>query len=281
MKPSLLETILDPYQLSVRFQPIFRIQGAVRQIDSLEALVRGPRGTNFERADLLFDYVRRKRAEALVDQSCLTAICNASVGLPSNLRINVNVHASTLGQNGSFVDFFRRYTRKRSLEMARFTVEVVEHASTRSIPELMQSVAELRQYGARIALDDVGLGQSNYRMMLDCHPDYFKLDAYFVRGLNHNSKRCTVVSSMAALASELGGAVVAEGVESEEDLSKLSELGIDLVQANLLCPAMPLEDLLVTGLLGARPYPVVMNGKTEEVTARGSKDGQKTLLAPA
>ncbi len=250
MKKSLLETVLDPERLSVRFQPIFHIHRAVTQIHSLEALIRGPRGTNFERADILFDYVRRKKAEAAVDRSCFTAICGAAAHLPSRLRINVNVHAATLGQTPGFVDFFRNQAEKHSLALERFTVEIVEHAPTCNIPGLIHSITGLRDSGVRIALDDVGLGQSNYRMMLDCHPEYFKLDAYFVQGLTADSKRRAVVESLATLAEAMESSVVAEGVESKEDLSQLARMGVEFVQANLLCAAMPLEDLLGNGLLG-------------------------------
>jgi EAL domain-containing protein (putative c-di-GMP-specific phosphodiesterase class I) len=249
MKRSILETILDPHALSVCFQPIFQIQGGAKRVDSVEALIRGPRGTNFERADILFEYVRRKRAEAAVDQSCLTAICDAAKGLPSRVRVNVNVHAATLGHDSGFVDFFRRHVQKQSLAAERFTIEVVEHAPTCNIPELTNSIAKLRSLGARVALDDVGLGQSNYRMMLDCHPDYFKLDAYFVHDLSTDSKRRAVVESLVTLTKALESAVVSEGVESNDDLLQLEAMGVDFAQANLLCPAIPLEELLATGYL--------------------------------
>jgi EAL domain-containing protein (putative c-di-GMP-specific phosphodiesterase class I) len=249
MKKSILETILDPYALSVRFQPIFKIQGNARSIDSVEALIRGPRGTKFERADILFDYVRRKKAEAAVDQSCVTAICEAATGLPSGVRLNVNVHASTLGHNSGFVDFLLKHLKKQSLAPERFTLELVEHAPTCNISELTNSIARLRSCGMRIALDDVGLGQSNYRMMLDCHPEYFKLDAYFVHALSIDSKRRAVVESLVTLAKALESAVVAEGVDSNDDLLQLRAMGVDFVQANLLCAAIPLDELLATGYL--------------------------------
>jgi len=244
MSNSILETILEPGELRVVFQPIFRIEGAARSVDSVEALVRGPQGTHFERADILFDYVRRKKAEAVVDQRCIAAICDAAEGLPSGVRINVNVHASTLGQNCGFADFFRRQVQKHLLALDRITVELVEHAPSCNIPELMNNLNRLREWGVRIALDDVGTGQSNYRMMLDCHPDYFKLDAYFVRDLTTDPKRCAVVESVVALANALDSSVVAEGVPSNEDLSHLEAIGVELAQANLLCPALTVKQLL-------------------------------------
>lgn len=253
MKKSLLDTVLEPHQLSVRFQPIFHIKDGANRIDSLEALIRGPRGTNFERADILFDYVRRKKAEAAVDQSCIIAIFNAVAELPSHFRININVHASTLGKNPRFVDFFRYEAQERSLALERFTVEIVEHAPTYNVPGLIYTIRALRDSGIRIALDDVGLGHSNYRMMLDCHPDYFKLDAYFVRGLSEDSLRCAVVRSTVSLAESMGGCVVAEGAESREGLAILARIGVELFQANLLCGAMSIEGLRANGVLGVSP----------------------------
>jgi EAL domain-containing protein (putative c-di-GMP-specific phosphodiesterase class I) len=246
---SILETVIDPLALSVCFQPIFDISGGAKRIDSLEALIRGPRGTRFSRADVLFDYVRRKRAEAAVDRSCLAAICHAVSSLPLDMRVNINVHAVTLGQNSGFVEFLKRHVKEQSLRLDRFTLEIVEHAPTCNVPQLTDSIIELRDSGVRIALDDVGLGQSNYRMMLDCHPQYFKLDAYFVRGLAVDSKRRAVVESLVALAETLDSAVVAEGASSEEDLVQLAKMDVDLVQANILCPAMPLEELQRLGHL--------------------------------
>lgn len=251
MKTTLLETILDPKELSVRFQPIFRIHSRMHQIHSLEALIRGPEGTKFERADVLFDYVRRKKIEAAMDRTCFAAICKAAAGLPPQLRINVNMHASTLGQRPGFTDFFWDTTERHSLAPERFTVEIVEHTPPRNIPELLDSLTALRDSGVWIALDDVGLGQSNYRMILDCHPEYFKLDSYFVRGLKADVQRRAVVQSVATLAAAMKSAVVAEGVESTEDLVELNRIGIELVQANLLCTPMRLEELWATGLLGA------------------------------
>jgi EAL domain-containing protein (putative c-di-GMP-specific phosphodiesterase class I) len=267
MSKPLLETILDPDELSVRFQPIFHIPCGLNQIHSLEALIRGPQGTNFERADILFDYVRRKKAEAAVDRSCFSAICDVATDLPSQLRINVNVHASTLGQRPEFVDFFWKQAEKHSLAPERFTVEIVEHAPACNIPGLLASIAALRDSGVRIALDDVGLGQSNYRMMLDCHPEYFKLDAYFVRGLNADPKRRAMVKSVVTLAEAMDSSVVAEGVESTEDLAELGRMGVQLVQANLLCAAMPLGDLCATGPLGIHTATTKLTGEQRKQNA--------------
>lgn len=249
---NLSETIMDPVRLSVRFQPIFTICDQVSQIHSVEALIRGPRGTNFERADVLFDYVRRKKAEAAMDRTCLCVIARAVTKLPLHLRINVNVHAISLMQKAVFSDFFLDLANRYSLAPDRFTVEIVEHGPACDADALVETLTSLRAAGVQVALDDVGLGHSNYRMMVDCHPEYFKLDSYFVKGLNGDRTRAAVVESLITLAKALGSRVVAEGVESSEDSLWLARVGVEFAQANLFCPALPVEALLATGLLGSK-----------------------------
>jgi EAL domain-containing protein (putative c-di-GMP-specific phosphodiesterase class I) len=245
MISSLLNTILNqPRALSVRFQPICEITSGVRRVHSLEGLIRGPKGTNFEQADILFDYVRRKRAEAAVDRRCIATICKEAAELPYDFRINLNVHACTLGHSPDFVDFFRRQVHHLGLPLERFTLEIVEHSPSLNIPGLIRALQALRDLGVRIALDDVGLGTSNYRLILDCRPDYFKLDAFFVQGVSHDPYRRAVVKSIMCLAEEMKGVVVAEGASSNEDLATLSQMGIKLFQAHLVCPPMTSLELL-------------------------------------
>ncbi|HXM62573.1 MAG TPA: EAL domain-containing protein [Terriglobales bacterium] len=279
MKRPLLDTFRDPRKLSVRFQPIFHIKEGGSRVDSLEALIRGPLGTNFERADLLFDYVRRKKAETAVDQSCVVAIFDAISNLPSHFRVNINVHASTLGKDPSFADFFRTEAQKRSLALDRFTAEIVEHSPTYNVPALLYTIRRLRDSGIRIALDDVGLGHSNYRMMLDCRPDYFKLDAYFVRGLSTDPDRRAVVRSIVSFAKSMGGCVVAEGAESQECLVTLAKMGVELFQANLLCGALSIEGLRANSLLGASAsVPLTTTTTEKRNVGRFEYQDQKLLV---
>jgi EAL domain-containing protein (putative c-di-GMP-specific phosphodiesterase class I) len=256
MRPSFLETLLDPARLAVRFQPIFQIKDPKSPMYGVEALIRGPQGSNFERAEILFDYVRRKNAELAMDRSCLCAVCKAAASLPRHVRLNANVHATTLAQRARFTDFLLDLADRYSLAPERLTIEIVEHGPACNVPGLVESLAALRNAGVRIALDDVGLGQSNYRMMLDCRPEYFKLDSYFARGLKNDPMRLAVVQSIVTLASAIGSSVVAEGVESAEDVCLLRDMGVEFIQANMFCAALPIEKLWATGLLDPPDMPL-------------------------
>ena len=150
--------------------------------------------------------------------------------LPTNLGIAVNVHASTLGRDAAFVDFLAASASQCGIELSRLTVEVVEHSPVWNATEFLHSLRLLRELGVRIALDDVGTGQSNYRMILDAEPDCFKIDSYLVQTAHADNRRRSMLASIMKLARDLGSAVVAEGVEAPEDLEVVLNLGITLIR---------------------------------------------------
>jgi EAL domain-containing protein (putative c-di-GMP-specific phosphodiesterase class I) len=248
-----LDTLLEPGGLRVHFQPIVELRHTPPRLHGLEALVRGPKGTNLEHADVLFDYVRRKREETLVDRACLKVAFEAARQLPGLPRLSINVHASTLGRDHEFLVFLGDIADVNAIPLCDVTVEIVEHAPPWDGRSFLSALEGLRRIGVKIGLDDVGLGQSNFRMILDCRPDYFKIDRYFAAGCAKDPYRQAVLQSIHELARRFGGRVVAEGVEDAEDLEAISRIGIDLAQGYLFAPALDVPQLIGSGYLSAAP----------------------------
>jgi len=246
---SLWDRIVEPDGLTTVFQPIFRIAGKQRSAYAFEALTRGPKGTNIERSDVLFEYVRRKHRESEVDLLAIGAALREARDLPGEPSLSLNVHAATLERDDSLAGSLAVLCAENAVPLERIIIEIVEHAPPWSGPQLLASLAELRSLDVRIALDDVGLGQSNFRMILDCHPNLLKIDRHFVHGCHADPHRCAVVQSIADLAVRLGGQAVAEGIEDERDLKAVTGLGIDLVQGYLLCLPRSSKDLREVGVL--------------------------------
>ncbi len=239
----LLARILAPGGLSQLFQPIVEVDGEFPSVHGWEGLVRGPAGTNVEGADVLFDYVRRKHAEAVMDRRCIETLFEAaSRCCVRDVRLAVNVHASTLGRDPEFVEWMVAACSNHGLDIRRVTVEIVEHAPACNSPLFHFSLERIRAAGAVIALDDVGLGQSNFRMILDVRPEIFKVDRHIAAGCTDDPHRQAVLESIVGLASRFGGRVVAEGIETVEDLRTVRELGVGLVQGYLFSrPRKPAE----------------------------------------
>ena len=230
MSESALNRILQPGAITPVYQPVLRVVGADHRIEGVECLSRGPRGTNFESAEVLFEYVRLKREESLVDRACIAAAFRGASGLPAALRLGVNVHASTLGRDHGFIAFLQTTAAATGIALPRITIEIVEHAPPWDNISFQSSLQELRQLGMAIALDDVGLGLSNFKMLLDVRPDFLKLDRYFVDGCANDRHRRAVITALRQLARDFNAEIVAEGVESIEDSVALQDLGISLMQ---------------------------------------------------
>jgi EAL domain-containing protein (putative c-di-GMP-specific phosphodiesterase class I) len=198
---------------------------------------------------VLFEYVRRKGKESKLDRACVTAILESAKALPINLRIGINVTASTLGNDPEFPLFVRAEAKRMQISTSRITIEIVEHAPFWDGGTFLRALDSLRNLGIRIALDDIGMGQSNYRMILDCHPDYFKVDRYVVQGCGTDAQRRAVLSSALRLAQSFSAHVIAEGVEEVSDFQAVSNVGVDYVQGYLLARPLTVEALLESGVL--------------------------------
>lgn len=249
MTETLLDAVLAPGGIRVTMQPIFEIGSDRQRVVAVEALSRGPKGTNLEAANILFEYVRRKKEETVVDRACVMAGLMAARSLPSSIRIDLNVHASTLGRDAEFVDFLCDAAEACGIEPSRLVVEIVEHSPYWDGPAFFRTLADLRLAGISIALDDVGLGYSNYKMMIDSKPDYLKVDRYLVAGCHNDPYRQIVLDSIHQLARRLGATVVAEGVETAAEMNALLAIGIHYVQGYLLSPNRTESDLLTSGVL--------------------------------
>src|SRR5258708_13411377 len=139
-----------------------------------------------------------------------------------SVRLSVNVHASTLGRDHDFVNFLCDLTTRAGIPATRLTVEIVEHAPPWDSIGFAAALDSLRAKGIRIALDDVGLGQSNFRMILDVCADYLKLDKYFVESCDTDRNRQAVIEALVRLASHFNAEAVAGGVEPIERRATLS-----------------------------------------------------------
>ncbi len=230
MSETALNRILQPGGITSVYQPVFRTTADSISMHGVECLSRGPKGTNFESASVLFEYVRLKREESLVDRACIAAAFRGASALPASLNLGINVHASTLGRDHGFITFLKTTAAATSIELNRITIDIVEHAPPWDGVSFLSSLSELRALGMHIALDDIGLGQSNFKMLLDVQPHYLKVDRYFFETCSTDPRRRAVIASLHQLATNFDAELIAEGVTNPEDARTLQEIGVTLMQ---------------------------------------------------
>jgi EAL domain-containing protein (putative c-di-GMP-specific phosphodiesterase class I) len=237
-----ISLLLGGDALSTLFQPIFDISGPELAVWAVEALTRGPAGTHFEQASVLFDYIRLKQEEVAADRQCIAAAFAARGRLlPRSVpRLTLNVHAGTLERDHSFPAFLEGLAHRHGIDTRSLVVEIIEQSTYFDSKHLIAALNELRALGIQISIDDLGLGHGNYRLILDANPDYLKLDRYFIHGCANDGHRRALIESVQQIAANFGAAVIAEGVERMEDLVTLATMGVPLVQGYLLAvPGAP------------------------------------------
>jgi EAL domain-containing protein (putative c-di-GMP-specific phosphodiesterase class I) len=239
---SMLDELLVPGALRIEFQPVLKLDGDGVELYALEALTRGPRGTTMERPDVLFEYARRRGEEARVDLNCVAAALASAATLPCDPVISINIHGSTLSSVERFPAMLLELAQMNGIAVNRLMLEIVEHRSPWAIGSFQVALRELREAGVRIALDDLGVGASNYHLFVECRPDHIKIDRYLVKGCSSDPYRIAVLRSIVTLAAACDAIPIAEGVEFHEDLSAVLDLGINHVQGWMFSRSLTPEE---------------------------------------
>jgi EAL domain-containing protein (putative c-di-GMP-specific phosphodiesterase class I) len=232
----MIELLLNGDSLSTVFQPIFDISGGGFELWGVEALTRGPAGTHFANASVLFDYIRLKQEEVVADRHCIAAaFASRARMLPASLpRFSVNIHAGTLERDRTFASHIETLARTYDIDTSSVIIEIVEQSTYFDSRRVIAAIEDLRSLGVRIAIDDLGLGHGNYRLILDAAPDYLKLDRYFVHGCAQDRHRRALIASVQEIARQFDASVIAEGVERLEDLTTLRTMAVPIVQGYLM-----------------------------------------------
>jgi EAL domain-containing protein (putative c-di-GMP-specific phosphodiesterase class I) len=128
-------------------------------------------------------------------------------------------------------------------------MELTEHSRVADYPALMRTLQSLRATGARLAIDDTGAGFSSLSHILKLAPDFIKLDRELVAGIDLDPVRRVLASSLVGFAGSTGAVIIAEGVETGDELETLESLGIGLSQGFHFGRPVSLESLFGSLLL--------------------------------
>ena len=256
----MLHRLQRPGEIRIEFQPIVRVHHDHLEVYAFEALARGPRGTSMERPAVMFEYARRKGAESAIDLICISEALVAAATLPGGPLISLNVHGSTLTGTRNFTHRLLTSAEVHRITPDRLMIEIIEHHVPWIAEKFRATVEELRSAGVHIAIDDLGVGGSNYQMVVDCHPDHLKIDRHLIHGCSRDRWRRAVLQSIATLARSCEATTIAEGIEDVADLEVLLDLGIDTMQGWLYSHSMPAPELAKSPLLLSPPPPQQMKG---------------------
>lgn len=145
-------------------------------------------------------------------------------------------------------------TRLDGYPLDRLMLEVTEHSSISDYGIIAEKLEPLRQRGLRLAVDDAGAGYASFRHILKLKPDVIKLDASLVAAIDKDAGTRALASALVRFAADTGSRVVAEGVETEQEMQVLRALNVNKAQGYLLGRPSRLE-ALQSVWQGCRPSP--------------------------
>jgi diguanylate cyclase (GGDEF)-like protein len=236
--PEGIEAICDDIRLGrgvyAVIQPIFRL--ADMSVAGFELLSRFRKGV--VSPDAVFRLCAEKNMLSLADHFCLRTCVAMAAALPLNAVRHVNIFPSTI-MGLAPEHLLALFPRQKD----RFCVELSEQQMLGDLGRLQERVTALRREGLKIACDDVGFGRSHLESLVLLEPDVIKIDKRCVRGVAGKDLARRQLERFIAVAHKLGSEIVAEGVETEEDLQVLRELGVDQAQGFLW--GVPAIDLAV------------------------------------
>ncbi|MET0136805.1 MAG: GGDEF domain-containing phosphodiesterase [Sphingobium sp.] len=229
-----LRLALDRGEIQILFQPQYAM--ADDRITGVEALARWQHplhgeigaGALFaiaERSDFLVPLSDHIHARALTEAASWPASL-------SHLKVAINVTAADIAQP-EFVDQFLEQVSQAGMERERVTVEITESGLIENLNAAAVLLTRLRTAGLTVAIDDFGTGYSSLAYLKSLPLDYLKIDSTIARDIVGSHRDRIIVRAIIDMARSLGLHVIAEGVETEQQLAMLARAGCDVYQGFL------------------------------------------------
>lgn len=235
-----LAVALDQKAISAHYQPQYEV--ATGRCCGVEALARWvlSAGTNVPPSVFIpiaeqFGMIQ-ELGTLMLKMACETASGWYS---PGSEAFTLSVNVSTLQINAPFMRMLEKTLKRSGFPAGQLELEITESALIVDPARTIDYLHQWKGLGVRIAIDDFGTGYSSLSYLTQLPVDRLKIDRSLIQRLTLDRKSVAIMRLILALASELGFDVIAEGVETNEELHILADLGCPKVQGYLIGRPMP------------------------------------------
>ncbi|MDP3305166.1 MAG: GGDEF domain-containing protein [Erysipelotrichaceae bacterium] len=219
--------ILQMQAISTVFQPIVSLETGV--VFGYEALSRSTSSNKLNIEDLFKTALQEDRLWEL-EKLCRTkALQNAALQRISSvlfINVDVNIIHDLKFQSGFTVERLKEY----GISPENVIIELTEKSAIQDINGFITSVKHYKRQGFKIAIDDFGSGYSGLNRVCELSPEFLKIDMNLIRNINTDPIKCSAVSSTVEFCRQAGIRVIAEGIESLEELKTVIRLGVEFGQ---------------------------------------------------
>ncbi len=218
------------FEFSMAFQPIVDL--STLEPYAYEALIRGPEGQG---ALEMLSKVTDENRYAFDQQCRVRAIELAAAAgiLRTTARLSINFLPNAVYSPLACIQLTLKTARALDFPADRLVFEFTENEQMADPAHVANIIATYRQMGFGTALDDFGAGHAGLNLLARFQPDTVKLDMELIRGIDTSLSRRMIVRGMVGMCEGMGLRLLAEGVETEGELTVLRELGIRYAQGYL------------------------------------------------
>lgn len=219
-----VQRIVDAEAVTALFQPIVDLDSG--RIHGYEGLSRGPSDSFLHSPLALFEAAEASGLLFELERCAMRRIVSSFRRLELPGQLFVNVTPNTIVHGLLFHEEISQALADFDFPATRLVIELTETHAFADVPTLLLAIAQLRDIGLIVALDDLGEGFSSLKRWTEMRPDFVKIDRHFVDGLSQDPLRQQFIRSILDMARSAGCVVVAEGIETESDLVVLRQLGV-------------------------------------------------------
>lgn len=242
--------LIDNDLLTVHFQPIYSVNDGT--VYAYEALTRIKEGARIRDGNLFNNIGDLFKSAILVNFiSHLDVICRANAlkcaarqGLNETYSsLCVNICPETLMDPSHLVGITDQLADEYDIPKEKIILEITEESAIKNLDLFRKTVIRYRERGYKIAIDDFGAGYGGLKMLSMIEPELVKIDCHFISNIDKATVKYNLVDAIATACHRMGMKIVAEGIEREEELAIIMNMGIELLQGYYLCrPAPDLKD---------------------------------------
>jgi len=229
-------------EMSLAYQPQAQVQSG--EVNGFEVLLRWNHPTRGAVPPSTFIPIAEESGLILkIGEWVMWEACHEAATWMRPLTVAVNVSALQLTSDG-FVEFVQGTLEQTKLPPERLEIEITETALIRDPNRALQTLEKLKALGVIIAMDDFGTGYSSLSNLRAFPFDKIKIDRSFIHAVHDNPQAAAIVRAVLGLGRGLGLPVIAEGVETSEELSFLGTEGCTEAQGYLFGRPAPIEDFV-------------------------------------
>lgn len=228
----LFMNILESGQVTTVFQPIVSLRDG--SVYGYEALSRGPKNTEMYFPTLMFDCAEKFGKTWELELLCRKKAIETVFNLQSQFRLFLNVNPKIMHDEKFKKGFTKEYLSEYEINPENVIFEITERGVVSNVAEFIDTINNYKNQNYRIAIDDAGAGYSGLNMISDIHPHFIKLDMNLIRGIDQDKTKQSLIKSFAEFASMTNTFLIAEGIETKEELLKLIEIGVHFGQGYFL-----------------------------------------------